>query len=86
MGFRTSAPAPNLGYNRTTDWPVAGGVSGSAQINGFRLGGGVSAMANLGTVNPGTGTGTWHPTIAWMLGFVVVELIAFQLLSRYLNL
>lgn len=87
MGFRTSAPAPNTGYNRTTDWPVSGGVNATARVNGFAAKGGVSAMANLTspTAAPGM-AGQFHPTVAWMLGFVVVELIAFQLLSRFLNL
>jgi hypothetical protein len=33
-----------------------------------------------------SGSSTWHPTIAWLLGFVVVELVGFRLLSRFLNL
>ena len=86
MGFRTGAPAPDLGYNRTTDWPVAGSIAGSARLDGISAKGGIAAMLNLkGSATPGA-PGTWHPTVVWMLGFVVVELIAFNLLSKYLNI
>lgn len=75
MGFRVSAPAPDAGYNRNTDWPVAGG-SGKA-----------GGMPSLLSSKIGTNTATqWHPTVLWMLGFVAVELVAFHVLSRALNL
>lgn len=78
MGFRVSAPAQNTGYNRSTDWPAAGGSPGGkgmAKSSGF-----------LSAPIVGTGDGQWHPTVVWMMGFVVVELIAFHLLSKFLNL
>lgn len=87
MGFRVSAPAPNAGYNRTTDWPVGGGVAATATIDGVSAKGGVGAMFKLSTpIGAPAGTSTWHPTIAWMLGFILVELVAFHALSRFLNL
>lgn len=89
MGFRTSAPAPNSGYNRTTDWPTRGGVAASAQAsaNGVSARGGVAAMFSVKTPTATPGSpGAWHPTVAWMFGFVVVELVLFGMLSRYLNL
>lgn len=74
--FRQSAPASNLGYFRASDWPTSQGA-GPMPSNGY-------------TVSPGQNGGgvmsQWHPTVAWMLGFVVVELIAFHVLSRMLNL
>lgn len=87
MGFRVGAPAPQAGYNRTSDWPTAGGTA-ATPVNGFRSGStkGLSAMVGLSsTAAPGR-AGTWHPTIAWMLGFIIVEMFAFQMLSRFLNL
>jgi hypothetical protein len=82
MGFRTSAPAPNLGYNRTTDWPSGGSAGGGTSGSG----GGLSGMLGLkNTAVPG-GPGNFHPTIAWMFGFVIVEMIAFGLLARHLKL
>ncbi|HJP74921.1 MAG TPA: hypothetical protein VJ914_11665 [Pseudonocardiaceae bacterium] len=48
---------------------------------------GFSQFANS-TINTDTSgnTGGWHPTVLWMLGFVVGEMIAFHLLSRVLNI
>lgn len=86
MGFRATGPAQDTGYNRTTDWPVSAGA-------GFRVDGisaGIGARMNLGssTIGPprGAGTGNWHPTILWMLGFVLVELFAYSMLSRTLHI
>jgi hypothetical protein len=78
MGFRVSAPAQNTGYNRTTDWPSGGGTPGGGKA--------MAAKGGFFSQTIGTGTGQWHPTILWMMGFVVVELIAFHMLSKFLNL
>lgn len=72
MGFRVSTPAPNAGYNRTTDWPAKGGA-------GMPPGMGLTSQ-----IVPSASD--WHPTVLWMLGFVVAEMIAFHLLSGFLNL
>lgn len=84
MGFRVSAPAPDQGYNRTSDWPVAAGAG--ARIDGIAvgIGGGVNLKQTISA--PGQGAGAWHPTVAWMLGFVAVELLVFHMLSRFLNI
>lgn len=77
MGFRVSMPAPDAGYNRTSDWPASGG-------SGKGIGMGIKS-----TLSSSIGTNTasqWHPTVAWMMGFVVLELVAFHMLSRFLNL
>jgi hypothetical protein len=82
MGFRVGAPAPNLGYNRTTDWPVAGGQGGKTT----NAGGGLTGMLSLKSqATPGS-PGNWHPTVLWMLGFVIAELVLFGYLSRHLKL
>ncbi len=78
MGFRVNAPAPQTGYNRSTDWPVGGGS---------QKGGQMGSNKTFFSTTIGTNTDKqWHPTIAWMLGFVVVELIAFHMLSRFMNI
>lgn len=76
MGFRVTAPASNLGYNRVGDWPATGG-SGPAMQQ--------SPSVSLGQFG-GQSASQWHPTVVWMLGFIVVELIAFHALSRVLNI
>lgn len=82
MGFRASAPAGNTGYNRNSDWPVAGGAG--VKVDGLTVGVGGGVNLKSSVINPGTSE--WHPTVAWMLGFVVVELVAYHILCRYLNL
>lgn len=71
-----SAPAANLGYFRGSDWPTSGGSG--------------PAMATTTTTSPGQNGGPalggWHPTVLWMLGFVVAELVAFHVLSRVLKI
>ena len=44
------------------------------------------AMALNTNASGGTTAQAWHPTVKWMAGFVIVELILFHLLSRFLNL
>lgn len=40
-----------------------------------------------GPAAPGFGqSSTWHPTVAWLLGFTVAEMILFHILSFYLNI
>ncbi len=84
MGFRVSgsAPAGDSGYNRIGDWPTAGGTPGMSTNQAKPAGGFMSGLSS--TITPGQSQ--WHPTVAWMLGFVVAEMIAFHLLSRYMNI
>lgn len=77
MPFRaTTAPAQNLGYFRATDWPS---VEGAGPV----LAGGPTPPPGQ---NGGASLSDWHPTVKWMLGFVVAELVAFHLLSRFLKI
>jgi hypothetical protein len=70
-GFRASAPAQDTGYYRTSDWQSTNGSGPqvSTPVNNSFLN---------STVQP---TGTWHPTVVWLIGFVVVELVAYHVLS-----
>lgn len=77
MPFRASAPAQNLGSYRTSSWPTAGGSG--------------PAMQSQPTVAPGQngggyGTSQWHPTVLWMGGFIIAELVVFHVLSRALKI
>lgn len=81
MGFRVAAPAPNQGYNRTTDWPQSAAAGGSSTS----AGGGLAAMFGLKNQVPGS-PGSWHPTVLWMFGLVIAEMVAFAVLSRHLKL
>jgi hypothetical protein len=78
MGFRAAAPAPDMGYNRTTDWPSAGAPGASPAPAG-------GSMFGLKNKVPGA-PGAWHPTVLWLVGLVLVEMLAFHTLNRHLKL
>lgn len=86
MPFGTvSAPPSNTGYNRRSDWPVVGGIG--VKVDGLTagMGGGVNLASTIAP-NASASTSQWHPTIKWMLGFVIAELIVFHMASKFLNL
>lgn len=76
MGFRVGAPAPNTGYNRSTDWPSAGGAAAA---------GGKPVSGLLGQTIGGQNA-QWHPTVKYMLVLIVAELVVFHMLSRFLSM
>lgn len=45
-------------------------------------------QSNLyGPAAPGFGnSSTWHPTVAWLLGFTVAELVLYHFLSHHLGI
>lgn len=47
-------------------------------------GGMVGTMTAPSSGSGATGPGGWHPTILYMLGLVVAEIVAVAMLSRYL--
>lgn len=83
MGFRVATPDPTTGYNRATDWPTAGGAGTASGYGASTMGFG--SITNS-TIDVDTSAGGWHPTVLWMLGFVVVEMIAFHILSHVMNI
>lgn len=76
MGFGPmySAPPPELGYYRGA--PIWGGGAGTAM---GRTGGIASSAPGIGAP---ANSGTWHPTVKYMLALVIAELITFALLGR----
>jgi len=76
MGFRAQAPAQNLGYNRVGDWPASKGAGPMPKM---------SPSVSPGQTG-GMSMGDWHPTVMWMVGFVLLELVAFHFLSGLLNI
>jgi len=81
MGFqaRNSYPGGGRGYWRGSDILAAGSGSGMGQAN---QGAGVLSQG-LGGV--GSMSGGWEPSVLYLLGFVVVEMIAFHLIGRMLK-
>lgn len=57
------------------------GVSGSASASV-----GTGASANRAAANAGaaTGPGGWHPTVLYLLGLIVAEVLIVAFLSRHL--
>lgn len=74
------ARTPNPSYGVWRGMPEAGGSgSGMGQANS---GAGVLSQG-LGSV--GNLAGGWEPSILYLLGFVVLEMIAFHVLGRLLK-
>ena len=73
-------PPAHVGYWKGgTDWPVIGGAGVPVSTQNI-------PYWNT-TAAPGYGSkGSWHPTIGYMLVFIVGEMIAFHALSKYLNI
>jgi hypothetical protein len=59
-----------------TDWPA--GQTGAAQVAGN-----ISGLLNS---NATPGQVTWHPTIIYLMVFVVAEMLVFHFLSNHLGL
>lgn len=60
-------------------WKTYAGVN--AQASG---GGGMSAIASPAGGAVGTGPGGFEPSVLWMLGLVIGEIVAVGFLSRHL--
>jgi hypothetical protein len=76
MGVRASLPNQSMGYWRGA--PLAGG-SGSGMGQ---------ADAGAGVLNQGFGAptaGNWHPTVLYMVGLLIAEMIVFGVLGRVLK-
>lgn len=71
-------PDPDIGTYRAL--PPAYGGTGSGQ--GPR-GAGTEAAAMSTANGNGNGAGTWHPTILYLVGLLIVEMIVFGMLRRY---
>jgi hypothetical protein len=77
--YRSAYPSSSLGYWRGT----AEGISGPS------LGGTVAANGTMGT-SAGTGAVTigqtaWHPSVLYLLGLVIAEMIVFGWMGRILK-
>lgn len=46
--------------------------------------GGASTVAPIRSAGTGSGPGGWHPTVLYMVGLVLAEIIAVAFLSRHL--
>lgn len=57
------------------------GISGSASAS---VGSGASQSRAGAARRGGTGPGGWHPTVLYMLGLIVLEVLAVGFLSRHL--
>lgn len=80
MAFSARASIPNASFGTWRGLPEAGG-SGSGMGQADRGTGMLSQ--GLGTV--GSMGGGWEPSILYLIGFVIVEMIVFHVLSRILK-
>jgi len=81
MGFqgRVNLPGGDQGYTRGTDFLAGGSGSGmgtSAQGTA-RLGQGLGSLSSLG--------GAWEPSIVYIFGLIIAEMIVFHVIGRVLK-
>lgn len=76
---RNANPNQSFGYWRGSDLQAGGTGSGMGQANS---GSGVLTQG-LGSV--GQLANSWEPSVLYLLGFVVLEMIAFHILGRVLK-
>lgn len=74
-----SRPSSSLGYWRGggSESPLTGGQGSNMGLS----------MQGLGKFSAGTGgdNGGWHPTVLYLIGLVIVEMIVFGFISRALR-
>lgn len=74
------APNPSFGYWRGgSDAGAGGSGSGMGQANS-----GVGVL-NQGLGSVGQMAGAWEPSVLYLIGFVIVEMIAFHVIARVLK-
>jgi hypothetical protein len=64
-------------------WKSYAGASGSFR-GGASVGSGYPANAAAAAPQAGTGPGGWHPTILYMVGLIIAEIVIVGILSRTL--
>lgn len=81
MAFRGRAayPASDQGYTRGTDFLYGGSGSGG----GTMAQGTAARSQGIGSV--GNLAADWEPSILWLFGLIVAELVAVHILSRVLK-
>ena len=67
----------STGYWRGSD--IQAGGSGSGM--GSQPGGSAGLSQGLGSMGPGN----WHPTVLYMLGLIVAEMVVFGVIGRMLK-
>ena len=81
MGFqgRSAYPAQHTGYTRASSTNFEFGGAGSGQ--GAMAQGTAGLTTGIGPIN----VGSWEPSVLYLIGLVVGELIFFHLLGRVLK-
>jgi len=72
----TAAPWRGAG----TDWPT--GIGSGAQ----QVAANIPGLSSLNSPVAESGNSTWHPTIIYLIIFVVAEMLVFHFLSDHLGL
>lgn len=81
MGFqgRNTYPAQGLGYTRGSDFQAGGSGSGMGEMaqGTSQLGQGLGSVGGM--------AGDWEPSVLFIFGLVIAEMIFFHILSRVLK-
>ena len=76
---RVAFPQQGLGYTRGSDF-IAGGSGAGA---GIMAQGTASLGQGLGSI--GSIAGAWEPSVLYLIGLVIGEMVAFAILGRVLS-
>jgi len=76
---RNANPNSSFGYWRGSDLQAGGTGSGMGQANSG------TGVLSQGFGSVGQLASSWEPSVLYLLGFVVLEMIAFHILGRLLK-
>ena len=76
---RSTYPNASYGYWRGADQLAGGSGSGMGQPNQG------AGMLSQGLGSVGQMGGAWEPSILYLFGFIIVEMVAFHILGRVLK-
>lgn len=76
---RNVTPNPSFGVWRGSDVQAGGTGSGMGQANQG------TGMLSQGFGSVGNLASSWEPSVLYLLGFVVIEMVAFHILGRLLK-
>jgi hypothetical protein len=79
VGFqgRSSLPQQGIGYTRGSDFIAGGSGSGMGMAS--------QGTASLGQGLSSLGGGSWEPSVLYLIGLMIGEMVVFHVLGRVLS-
>lgn len=76
---RTTLPSSSLGY-----WRGSAGLSGP-DAGGYAMAAQGTSGLSIGTGQVSVGGTQWHPSVLYLLGLVIVEMVVFRWIGQILK-